>query len=382
MPKTDVTALWFDSDLDDKPHRVQGREELLVFQTEAYHWSDAGICAPFEILLASRRARGFRSSTAYARPIQNEGLPYLALGHQESDGPHRWHLGNMERDYAPNSEARQHDVRHALPALLQRRLWGRVLCLDRELNLADDENVVMRLYLGANGLGQWCVMGLTDISEVKADFGWDEENSVALLLGFSDKELLEWVYARAEDLESDLAFSLNWAAWGTTQAANERRVMLNFQPARGSMQEMREVLELAVRCDPELARLDHFSWEINPLVAPSHSLGSPESWRKPFEPKRLPSEYLYDGQIECGLPPFTRRIRDWAHAWFAVEPDQALRARYRCVFQVRGNLSLVIERKSEFNPTAHEQLEALMQLHEFLAGRVAPDELTALLKLD
>ena len=367
--KTDLAhSLWFDNDFDDKPQRATSRDELLCIETQEIEWSDAGVRAPFEILLARWVDNRLIASTAYARPLGHGDLPYLALGHHKTDGPRHWKGGRI---YEDEGYVRRH-LRRALSALLRRGLWGRVLWLDRELNLARANEGVLRLYLGANGQGEWFVPGLAERYNVSAGFSWADENRVSLLLHSSEQELLESVYARAEDLSSDLSFSLNWVSWGATRAAHEKRVAFNFRFARDGVEELCHVLRLVLQCEPAFAELNEICWEIDPLTAPALTYQENGNC--------LGNEYLLSGTWLFPIAPFARRIREWAHAWFGVELNEALRARHRCVKQLRGDLTLVVERKRA--PSAHEQVEAFAQLRDFLAARVAGKELAALLAQD
>ena len=380
MDKTDLGApLWLETDFEDKPVGVRSRDELLAIHTDSIAWSDAQICVPFEVLLLPWGQARNLCSTAFARPLGADDLPFVALGSHRADGPRKWQGGGPE--YNDQDAVRRH-LRRALTALLRRRLWGRVLWLDRELNGADEISGVLRLYLGADERGEWFLPGWTNMVSVKAGFDWQHENRAALLLDSSDEALLEWVYAAAEIEGSDLAFSLNWTALGPTYAAREKRVALNFVTARGSIEEMIRALRLASQCEAEWASMRHICWEIDPLIAPVHAFGPREQWRERLFLNQVGSENFFDGNAPRRLPPFARKMRDWAHGWFGVEPNHELRARHRCARNLNGELTFVIERIDEPVPTAHEQLEAFAQLRGFLAERLAPDELNALLKSD
>ena len=365
--KTDLAlSLWFDNDFDDKPHRLSSRDKLLRIETEIIRWHDAGIRAPFEILLARWVDNRQIASTAYVRPLHNGALPHVALGQHKADGPRHWKGGPM---YEDEGFVRRH-LQRSLPALLRRGLWGRILWLDRELQLTHTNEGVVRLYLGANGQGEWFVPGLAERYNVSAGFDWSSENRAWLLLKSNEQELLDWVYARAEDLNSDLSFSLNWVAWGATRAAHEKRVAFNFRFARDGVEELCHVLRLILQCEPAFADLNEIRWEIDPLTAPAISYG---------ENGDCVTEHLVSDNRYCPIAPLARRIREWAHGWFGVELNEELRAHHRCVRQIRGELILVVERKRA--PSAHEQIEAFAQLRDFLAARVAADELRALLKV-
>ena len=365
MPKTEWDgALWMESDLEDRPVGVRSRAELLVIETDEIEWRDAEVCAPFEVLLLPWGESNTICSTAFVRPLGDGKLPFIALGAHKTDGPRKWRGGGPL--YADENAVRRH-LRRALPALLRRRLWGRVLWLDRELNLADQQSGVLRLYLGANGQGEWFLPGLTDRKSVRAGFDWDDENRVSHLLNLSDQELLERVYALAEVPDSDLAFSLNWVSWGADAAAREKRIALNFRLARDAFDDMIQVLRWAMACEPELSDARHLVWGIDPLSASNlNGKGSVERF--------------FNGRGLGPLPSFSRDIRAWTQLWFGVELDENLRARHRCMAQLQTPLSFIIERRGVLS--AHEQLEAFAQLRDFLAARVAPDELKTLLKLD
>ena len=374
MPaENDATALWFETDYTDKPHRVAARARLVALEIAEVEWPDAHIRAPFEVLL-SRWQDGTLCSTAWARPLQNGDARHVSLGTHRADGPRNWQGGGaFYRD--ENTIGRT--LRRALPAMLKRGLWGRVLWLDRELNLATEAMSVLRLYLGANGQGEWFLPGLTEHQSVRAGFDWSEQNPTALLRESSDERLLDWVLERTEQLQSDLLFALNWTAWGTTPAANAKRVALNFRFERDALEDLQRVLRLASECDPDLAGLPHLYWEVAPLQHPARAYGDASAWRAPLNSRQTSGEFLFDGNINCGLPPLTRRVREWAHAWFGVHLDEELRARHRCVPHVKGPLTFPIQRAKSLS--AHEQIESFAQLRDFLAAHVAPDEVAALL---
>ena len=380
LSKTEWAApLWIETDFADKPIGVCSRHEALVIETPAIEWRDAEVCAPFEVVLLPWSEDRTICSTAFARPLGASDLPFIALGSHKFDGPRQWQGGGTLYN---DANSVQRHLRRALPALLRRRLWGRMLWLDRELNLADEQSGVLRLYLGANGQGEWFLPGLTDTKSVRAGFDWDDENRVSRLLDSDDDALLEWVYTAAEVPDSDLAFSLNWVALGSDYPARQKRIALHFRTARDSVEQLVQVLRLAVRCEPEFAQLRHICWEIDPLAVPAAAYGPLEQWKTRVEMNQIEREYLFDGNENRRLPPFARAIREWAHDWFGAQLNRELRARHRCFDNFKLALTFVIERIDEPLPTAHEQLEAFAQLRDFLAARVAPDELKALLKLE
>ena len=365
MPKTELdAALWFESELEDKPMGARSRAELVALETGAIAWRAAKICAPFEVLLLPWGESRTLCSSAFARPLGAADWPWIALGSHRFDGPRLWQGGGAQYN-EPHSIGRH--LRRALPALLARRLWGRVLWLDRELNLADESSGVLRLYLGANGQGQWFLPETAAPRSLRAGFEWKDENRSALLLALSDEELLEWVYAQAELEGSDLGFSLNWVSWGVGSAAREKRIALNFRLARESVQRMLQVLCWAGECDPELSGVDSFCWQVDLL--------------RPRSPRRNGSmERFVIGKETAPTPSFAAKIRDWAQLWFGPELNRELCARHRCVGQLETPLTFEIKREQSLS--AHQQLEAFAQLRDFLAQRVAPDELQALLRLD
>ena len=368
------TPLWFEDGFGEKPRLRRSREALTTVETAAIEWRDAGVRAPFEVLLAPRTEETNYRSSAFARPLGAGAWPFVALGDHCGDGPRLWRdEARFDRDRARGEVRLARHLRRVLAALLRRRLWGRVLWLDRELNLVDDETGVLRLYLGADGRGQWFLPGMNAPDGVRAPFDWQSEP--ARLLGASDAELLERVHALAERTSGDLAFALNWVSWGRAASARAKRVELNWAFARGSLGEMREVLGLALACDPELTGPHDLHWNIDPLADLTQIYGAPGARQIPA--RAGGGERLFEGHPRP-LPPFARAIREWAHGWFGVQLNRELRARHRCVSNVNGALAFTIERLQV--PTAHERLEAYAQLRDFVAARAAPDEVVRLLR--
>ncbi len=378
--KTDLARpLWFDIRVEQKPQIFDSRAELIDFETDDIEWEEAGLCARFEVLLAPWGDNRQVFSTALVRPLGQSALPYFVLGGPRGEGPRSWRGG---KSFSDENFVRRH-ISRALPALLRRRLWGRTLWLDRELNLArTEDDAALLIYLGADGKGLWLLPGITRVYDACAGFDWECENPISLLLDSSDGELLDWVHARAEDLESDLAFSLNWVSWGCKRlrAARDKRAALSLRAQRGCIEELRQVLLLALQCEPEFAESSRIRWQIDPLATLDQAYGAAHQWQSPFNASDNASgdEHLSDGQNRRRLPPLTRSIRAWADRWFGVQIDRELLARHRCMVGAVVPLVLVVEREGA--PSAHQQLEAFAQLRDFLAARVSPDELAALLK--
>lgn len=387
MPPTDLAApLWFTS-FSGEPRAVRSRDELLTLETAPVQWEDADICAPLEIVLPLWEKKRAIRSDALVRPLGHCEMPWIALGSHKDNGPESW-----ERvDELP----RQRRLKRVCPALLRRRLWGRVLWLDRELNwLADAQGEIseerlwrhrgiLRLYMGANGEAEWFQPNTPRHSSLWVDFSWGTANETARLLGSSDEELRAHIVELTQNGESDAGFSLRWILldWGTESWRT--RSLLRLRTRRDSIEQMRDFLVLALQCEPNLRDLGHLTWNVAPLENATDFYGDPTSWREPLEAVvPIPQENLHltyqSGHFR--LPPLLRRLREWAGVWFEAALDEELSARHRCVEHPFADPTISVERASDLS--AHEQIEAFVRLRDFLAPRVTPDELAALLRSD
>ena len=387
MIETDLESPLLFENSSGEPRKLHAGDEILRLETAPVQWDDAAICEPLEMLFPKwKQHRGIRS-TAMVRPIGRAGLPWVTLGSHRDTGPRVW-------ERIADNRARQKHLLRLCPALMRRRLWGRVLWLDRELNFLADaqgeipderlwgERQVLRLYLGANGEAEWFQPEDPRHFSLWVDFSWGSSNEVARLLQSSEEELRAHVLELVRQKESDAAFSLQWTLWDWSSEAWQRRSLLTLQTQRDSIETMRDFLGWALACEPELRTIASLSWRIAPLGEVADYYGAPESWREPLKLDWTRDESLYasDGSHHLRLPPFLRSLRQWAGQWFGASLNKELMARHRCLEHGLADATLRVERDGL--PTAHEQIEAFAKLRDFLTARVSAEELAELLKLD
>ncbi|BCM90542.1 hypothetical protein IAD21_02396 [Abditibacteriota bacterium] len=234
-------------------------------------------------------------------------------------------------------------------ALIEHALLARVFFLDLSRWGGGGYGCIT---LHANGKGCLDHQGNEAIFEWRAD---DLEHA----------PVRDWLVRLEEELgnrRSDACFALSWA-----RLEDEERVNRLFWCQRGTIEELRDVLRLAMRCELSFVRK-------------STSLKFPRPDQRQWHWNLWPVERLAELHSPTDHPVSTH-LKRWGEAivgWFSPTFDEELRHAHRCVFEF---YHLHQERLLDVSVTAltpTEQDEAKQLLCEWARGKV-PDELLATL---
>lgn len=236
--------------------------------------------------------------------------------------------------------------------------WGRVFYLNAELAPANGVDACWRLFLAATGWGQWSAIPAH--AEKNAVFGW-RAFPTQELTGLPSLELLTWLKRDLLDPQGAFALSRQFASLdGAGRSALVRPL------TRGTYVEWQHVVRLFVLSREPLQGFN------KPLFFQFQS-GDDQGQ---FCRIRLLSHEI-PSFADLDVPDFKRFAR-WTFDFFAPQLDTHL---LTCCFEAKR----WSERPNSWTvglavPTRHEQLEALLQLRDWLADKATPDEIEALLR--
>ena len=185
-----------------------------------------------------------------------------------------------------------------------------------------------------------------------------------LLFTMSNEDIVSKVKAALLDEESDCSFSWRWA-----QANHEQKERLVARFKKGNFDEFNQVLKW-------LTHSHYTLWNEQSVVEWMVLL---EGHTDGTEPSEAREKYTYQN-ISRGRVEFSNSFDpclDVVHRYFLPSYDKALKR-----FSIFEHLASVSDFEIYIQisrPTQHERLEARLRLREWLVGKVAPEEIPALL---
>lgn len=265
-------------------------------------------------------------------------------------------------------------LREECQQALEMNAWGRYFCLGADLGLVEDAAEVGQakwsVFLLANGQGvidnlahnRRSSIGFKGWNSI-APFRWHDGGAPEILRDGTASEWLAWLVGEVRQPESPIAFAQKLAEKSEDEAALRCAYWVN-----GSRQEWQDVARWVLQTESSL-------WE---GIAEGETIQWSYQLTEAGEAPRQESGFLIRSGERSSHLVHERALKrlQSANGYFSPFLDPFLINRHLCVEHHRHHMKFL--RVVASYPSAHERLEAALNLKEWARGKLSADEVKIL----